>query len=123
VSHLCATENSARKTVLWGGGEGIHGRYVNRWSPHSERPEPISYRPETGQRLDRGDRDGFVERLVARIVPGVERQPLKKLAVDESALLKVLNCWRRERRKRDAQFPQSRMRMPIDPRITAPSVF
>ena len=27
--------------------------------------------------------------LVAGIVPGVERQPLKKLAVDESALLKL----------------------------------
>src|SRR6202162_4881212 len=31
--------------------------------------------------------------LVAGIVPGVERQPLKKLAVDESALLKLLNRW------------------------------
>src|SRR5438477_1019824 len=29
--------------------------------------------------------------LVAGIVPGVERQPLKKLAVDESALLKLLH--------------------------------
>ena len=27
--------------------------------------------------------------LIAGIVPGVERQPLKKLAVDESALLKI----------------------------------
>ena len=32
--------------------------------------------------------------LVAGIVPGVERQPLKKLAVDESALLKLLHRWR-----------------------------
>ncbi|HEX9468657.1 MAG TPA: hypothetical protein VF957_03870 [Bradyrhizobium sp.] len=32
--------------------------------------------------------------LVAGVVPGVERQPLKKLAVDESALLKLLNRWR-----------------------------
>ena len=30
--------------------------------------------------------------LVAGIVPGVERSPLKKLAVDESALLKLLAC-------------------------------
>jgi transposase len=37
--------------------------------------------------------------LVAGIVPGVERQPLKKLAVDESALLKVLNRWREEAEK------------------------
>ncbi len=29
--------------------------------------------------------------LVAGIVPGVERQPLKKLAVDESVLLKLLH--------------------------------
>jgi transposase len=34
--------------------------------------------------------------LVAGLVPGIERQPLKKLAVDESALLKLLNRWRTE---------------------------
>jgi transposase len=28
--------------------------------------------------------------LVAGIVPGVERQPVKKLAIDENALLKLL---------------------------------
>src|ERR1700730_17631273 len=32
--------------------------------------------------------------LVAGIVPGVERQPLKKLAVDEGGLLKLLPRWR-----------------------------
>ena len=37
--------------------------------------------------------------LVAGIVPGVERQPLKKLAVDESALLKLLHRWRAEAEK------------------------
>jgi transposase len=37
--------------------------------------------------------------LVASIVPGVERQPLKKLAVDESALLKLLHRWRVEAKK------------------------
>src|SRR5271157_1543010 len=37
--------------------------------------------------------------LVAGIVPGVERQPLKKLAVDASALLKLLNRWREEAEK------------------------
>src|ERR1017187_5262034 len=40
--------------------------------------------------------------LVAGIVPGVERQPLKKLAVDESTLLKLLYRWREEREKEDA---------------------
>src|SRR6476660_590965 len=38
-------------------------------------------------------------RLVAGIVPGVERQPLKKLAVDKSALLKLLHRWREEAEK------------------------
>ena len=37
--------------------------------------------------------------LVAGVVPGVERQPLKKLAVDESTLLKLLNRWREEAEK------------------------
>jgi transposase len=37
--------------------------------------------------------------LVAGMVPGVERQPLKKLAVDEIALLKLLHRWREEAEK------------------------
>src|SRR4249920_132687 len=37
--------------------------------------------------------------LIAGIVPGVERQPLKKLAIDEHALLSVLNRWRAEAEK------------------------
>jgi transposase len=37
--------------------------------------------------------------LVAGIVPGVERQPLKKLGIDESALLKLLHRWREEAEK------------------------
>jgi transposase len=37
--------------------------------------------------------------LVAGIVPGVERQPLKKLAVNEAALLKLLHRWREEAEK------------------------
>jgi transposase len=37
--------------------------------------------------------------LVAGVVPGVERQPLKKLAIDESALLKLLHRWRDEAEK------------------------
>ena len=34
--------------------------------------------------------------LVAGIVPGVERQPLKKLEADENELLRLLNRWRTE---------------------------
>jgi transposase len=34
--------------------------------------------------------------LVAGMVPGVERQPLKKLEPDEDQLLKLMNRWRHE---------------------------
>jgi transposase len=37
--------------------------------------------------------------LVAGIVPGVERQPLKKLAADETGLLNLLERWRAEAEK------------------------
>ena len=37
--------------------------------------------------------------LVAGILPGIERQPLKKLDVDENALLKLLIRWREEAKK------------------------
>jgi transposase len=37
--------------------------------------------------------------LVASIVPGINRQPLKKLAADETALLQLLYCWRDEATK------------------------
>jgi transposase len=37
--------------------------------------------------------------LVAGIVPGVERQPLKKLAADENGLLRLLERWRSEAEK------------------------
>ena len=34
--------------------------------------------------------------LIAGVVPGVERQPLKKMAPDEAALLRLLHRWRDE---------------------------
>src|ERR1700759_3980755 len=34
--------------------------------------------------------------LVAAVVPGVERRPLKKLDADEETLLKLLHRWRNE---------------------------
>ena len=46
--------------------------------------------------------------LVAGIVPGVERRPLKKLAIDESALLKLLNRWREEAEKAGRKWTQDR---------------
>jgi hypothetical protein len=38
--------------------------------------------------------------LVSGIVPGIERQPLKKLATDENALLRLLHRWRGEAEER-----------------------
>src|SRR6266704_757941 len=38
--------------------------------------------------------------LVGGLVPGVERAPLKKLAIDERALLNLLNRWRAEAEKK-----------------------
>jgi transposase len=77
------------------------GADVNRWSPHAEveRPEPIL----TPLKPD-GTLIAVIEMspsswLVAGIVPGVERQPSKKLEVDENALLKLLNRWREEAHK------------------------
>ena len=37
--------------------------------------------------------------LVAGIIPGVERQPLKKLPTDENELLKLFERWRKEAEK------------------------
>ena len=39
---------------------------------------------------------GLSSWLVAGMVPGVERQPLKKLEPDEDKLLKLMNRWRDE---------------------------
>src|ERR1700746_2464749 len=45
--------------------------------------------------------------LVAGIVPGVERQPLKKLAIDEHALLNLLNRWRAEAEEQGHRITRS----------------
>lgn len=37
--------------------------------------------------------------LIGAILPGIERQPLKKLGLDENALLKLLHRWRSESEK------------------------
>jgi hypothetical protein len=53
--------------------------------------------------------------LVAGIVPSVERQPLKKLAIDESALLKLLYRWREEAGKQDARSKEGMPRFDSKP--------
>ena len=82
LMRLAKPQWSDGKRCYGAGGEDIASidADVNRWrSPHAEveRPEPMPHPSRTGQS----------SWLVAGIVPGVERQPLKKLAVDESALL------------------------------------
>ena len=57
-------------TTLWGGGYCIRRR-----------------------------RNSQLSWVVAGIVPGIERAPLKKLAVDEGSLLKLLSRWRQEAEK------------------------
>jgi transposase len=42
--------------------------------------------------------------LVAAVIPGVERQPLKKLDADEEALLKLLHRWRNEANRAGRQI-------------------
>jgi len=93
-----------REKMLWGGGADIASIVadVNRWSTPWQKLNDLS------RSLTRLDPDGTLiaviemsqsSWLVAGIVPGVERQPLKKLAVDESALLNLLNRWRMEAEK------------------------
>jgi transposase len=45
---------------------------------------------------DRRHRNGPVELAGRRYVPGIERQPLKKLALDRDALQQLLHRWRKE---------------------------
>src|SRR6266478_4607759 len=75
---------------------------VNRWSNPMQKLNDLS-RSLTALEPD-GTLIAVIEMslsswLVAGIVPGIERQPLKKLAVDESTLLKLLHRWREEAEK------------------------
>src|SRR6266850_1726587 len=78
--------------MLWGGGEPIIADVTNGGpNAKAERPEPIPYRPETGQHTDRGDRNEFVELARCR-----HRAWRRASAVEEA-------CSRRERIAEAAQ--------------------
>ena len=62
----------------------------------ARRLEQITSRSRTRLHIDCGDRDGPVELAGCRIVPGRERQPLKKLAADQDGLLQLLHRWWKE---------------------------
>src|SRR5512132_3502220 len=55
--------------------------------------------------------------LVAGIVPGINRQPLKKLAADEATLLQLLYRWRDEATKAGRRI--DRIAVPMKPAGTA----
>ena len=57
--------------------------------------------------------------LVAGIVPGVERQPLKKLAIDERALLNLLSRWRAEAEKKGHRITRIAVAFEADTRLLA----
>src|SRR4029077_11288081 len=90
--------------MLWAAARILHSIVadVNRWSAPMQKLNDLS-RSLTDLEPD-GTLIAVIEMslsswLVAGIVPGVERQPLKKLAVDESALLKLLHRCRKEAEK------------------------
>ena len=90
--------------MLWGGGEEIASIVadVNRWSPLMQTLNELSQSRivlKQDSTLIAVIEMSLSSWLVAGIVPGVERQPLKKLTVDQSALLKLLNRWREEAEK------------------------
>src|ERR1700730_8473489 len=90
--------------MLWGGGEEIAHIVadVTRWRPPMQKPNDLNQSRivlKQDSTLIAVIEMSLSSWLVAGIVPGVERQPLKKLAVDESALLKLLNRWREEAAK------------------------
>src|SRR6478735_11500002 len=72
---------------------------ANRWSA------PMSQAFDASKSLTALEQDSTIiaviemsqaKWLVAGVVPGVERQPLKRLTADEAALLKLLHRWRNE---------------------------
>jgi transposase len=90
--------------MLWGGGVDIASVVadVNRWSSPMQTLNDLSrslIALEPASTLIAVIEMSLTSWLVAGIVPGIERQPLKKLAVDESALLKQLHRWREEAEK------------------------
>jgi hypothetical protein len=109
--------------MLWAAARILHSIVadVNRWSAPMQKLNDLS-RSLTALEPD-GTLIAVIEMslsswLVAGIVPGVERQPLKKLAVDESALLKLLHRRRCAGRDEETGFeiePRNRRRKASPP--------
>ena len=56
--------------------------------------------------------------LIAGTVPGIERQPLKKIVPDETALLRVLHRWRDEGVGKGRPSPASPLRLKPDETVS-----
>jgi transposase len=94
LTEICV---STMTTILFG-----LEQLMNRWSPSMQRPNDLSQFCivlKQDSTLIAVIEMSLSSWHVAGIVPGVERQPLKKLAIDESALLKLLHRWREEAEK------------------------
>ena len=96
---ITASALASSEKMLWGGGGEIVSIVadVYRWSPPMHTPNDLNQSRivlKQDSTLIAVIEMSLSSWLVAGVVPGVERQPLKKLAVDESALLKLLNRWR-----------------------------
>src|SRR5258708_23734710 len=89
--------------MLWGGGEEIASIVADATdggpNAKAERPEPIPYRPETGQHIDRGDRPRYWCWYRNGGHAGA-RGPLAEIAgsTSRSAL-----CWSHSRTQRERQ--------------------
>src|SRR5205814_7556104 len=102
--YLSRAEVQSERKMLWGGGEEFASIVadVNRWSLPMQKLNDLSQCRivlKQDSTLIAVIEMSLSSWLVAGIVPGVERQPLKKLEVDESALLKLLHRWREEAAK------------------------
>src|SRR5215510_14365146 len=88
--------------MLWGErrGRGTFGAVkVNRRSAPMQQPNDLSKSLATLEQdstLIAVIKVSQASWLVAGIVPGIERQPLKKLPADEQVLLQFLHRWRNE---------------------------
>src|SRR5947199_2136697 len=86
--------------MVWGAQRGWHHRCCDQPMEH-----PMPQPNDLSRSLIALEQDatliaviemGQSSWLVAGVVPGVERQPLKKLAVDQAGLLQLLHRWRNE---------------------------
>jgi hypothetical protein len=106
--------------MLWGsGGEGVDtpsSAVITQWS--SPCRNRLSQSFDASRSLTAFEQDSTLvaviemsqsKWLVAAIIPGVARQPLKKLDADASALLKRLQRWRAEAGGRCGQADRLRL--------------